>query len=456
MNERIPPHSLEAEEALLGAALCDAEIMDAVVTLLQPADFYAHVHESIFEAMIALHKKNQRTDRISVAERLKTMHRLEDVGGMAYLSHLMDTVQTVESAVYYATIIAEKSKLREQIKLAASLLGRAYDEANDPDDLMREYVPKLEDVSLRGRQIQVCSIAELNEILDQELGQIYPTPYPALNRRMGGLRKRNLVTLSAANRIGKTAFVLGMADFYARHYGPVAIFTLEMEQDELHGRLISMYSGVPLLRKLQGPLSESDQELWDRAALALEDVPLRYISPSKGRMWLRDVAVMTRRMQREYPDLFGIVVDHVRELGDVRRRGKRSEHEALEDVYHGLRELAREQNICSMAVVHQNRDAGDKRPTLYDQKGGGNPEEIADVALLLHRPKVDGTKNETRKAEVIIAKARNARAGPCEFEFIGARGLWIDASIGRPWWEPPPPVQPDLLAEAESAFGVQA
>lgn len=441
--------------ALLGAGLLDEAILDEIAGLVVPADFYAHVHERIYGVMHELHRRGIRADKIAVAGKLREQRRLEETGGLPYLNELMDSVQTLSSARYYAQIVVEKSKLRKTAMLAAQLEAAAFDESRDPDETIKAFVERLEVVAAHGADLDGCTMADFED-LDQELGPTYTTPFPTLDNRIGGFRRGTLVCVSAANRMGKSGFASMLADHGARVHGPVGLFSLEMEPAETFARLVAMYSGLSLRKRAlaaggRARITEDEEEAWVRAQMDLERVPLTLFG-GQPRLSLADVRLRTRRLYRKMGGLYAIVVDHVRELSDVRKRGKRSEHEALEDVYHGLRELAREQQIVVIAVNHQNRDAGDKKPTLYDQKGGGNPEEIADTVILLHRPKVESVGADSKQAEILAAKARNAIHDAVPATFEGARHLFIDKAVGRAWWEPPPPEQEDLLEHLEGVF----
>lgn len=437
--DKLPPQNLEAEMAVLGASMVDAEILETVVPMLRVEDFYAPVHGAIFAAIKTLYDAGRKCDRISLAETLGR-ERLEQVGGFAYLGSLMDTVQSAQSAEYYARIVQEKSTLRSLIHTGDALMRDAFEQVSDPTELAQRYASRIEAALTASTSLDPVGGGYIRDMLDERDHRVYKLPWEDLNK-LCTIVPGDLIGISAAARVGKSGFVQGLVDWFARQYGDVAVFPLEIGERLSFLRHVAMYAGISVKRRLEQSLSDYAWKRWFEFEDEIARLPIHYF-PNPDLLSIRDIRLRCRRLARQRK-LHAIFVDHAREIRDfVLPDARVGSHERLYGIYAGLRQLARELDVPVFVVTHQNRDAKDGKPSIWNQKDGGNIEDVAATVLLLHRPHIDGDSDARREATVTVGKSRSGDAGEVAFEYVGWRHLWTPTSLeGRGWWEAPPPEQ---------------
>lgn len=428
MTDRIPPQAIESEEALLGAVLCDPEVMATIGEYVSAADFYAHVHEDIFASMTAMYERGERIDKISLYGELQKRQAAERVGGIAYLSRLMDTVQTSQSAVFHAKLVREKSVLRGLITAGNRIAAIGFDGEDDASDAVREADATLRAVTERGVSApdgeSVDDVARrlLRQMQSPSDRRVIRSPWPELNSMTGGFFDGEVVTWAARPKIGKSAAVAQVADYVATHFGTVLYFALEMGKDETVRRLLSMYSGISTTRQRKAELRDHD---WDRFSSATDILVSRPITVYGRPKSVLDIRNAVRRANQN-GDVRMVVIDHAGFL-DFPQRGKASKHELLDAAYQQLSSLAIQENFSLHLVQHVNRQGYDA-PTLRDIRDGGNLEGISHVVIFPHRDNPLGSPEEQRIGKFIVAANRSGEEGILPMRFEKLRHVWLEES----------------------------
>lgn len=426
--DRIPPQNLESEMALLGAALCDPDIMPAVCEHVTAADFYAHVHEEIFAAMLTLYERGERFDKIALAEEIQCDGGLERVGGLPYLSRLMDTVQTTQSAVYHAKLIREKAVLRGLIHAGAKIQQLGYEGEDDAADAIAQADSSLRAVTERGTKasdvesVSAVALRLYRQMTADVKRRAIRSPWPALNEMTGGFFDGEIVTWAARPKVGKSAAVAQVADYVAQHFGEVLYFALEMGKDETVRRFISMYCGLNTTHQRKGDLAPAE---WDRFGDATHILTRRPISVFGRPKTVLDIRNAVRRANQN-GEVRMVVIDHAGVL-ELKGGGRQSKHELLDEAYKQLSNLAIEEQFSLHLVQHVNR-AGYDEPTLRDIRDGGNLEGISHVVIFPHRENQLGSPEEQKIGKFIVAANRSGDEGILPMRFEKSRHVWLEQS----------------------------
>lgn len=465
--DRIPPHNLEAEMALLGAILVDPDLFEVAGEHVRPADFYAHVHETIFQAIADLRAARRPIDKISLAEQLRLRNDLENVGGLAYLSSLMDTVQTATSAEYYAKIIAEKAGLRRIIHVGVETTARGYEEEEvGPLAVANAMIGKLEAAvaaSVPGRPLLGPGIAaEVHAHWTSDRRPRRLTPWAPMNRGMKGFGNQ-LSIWAGYPKQGKSTAVINLAEFDARHYGKdgvVALWPLEMGRVETTYKLLSMYTGIPSVRIQERDLDDHEFALVRGAMRMVDQLPLAMFD-QRPMLDMGALRMHLRKLKRDR-GLVSAYVDHVGWLREVRdaaaKNGASGVHSAQERIFIEAAELAGELEISLHLVMHLKRPkdmAGDDnypKPSMFDLRGGGNPEGHAHNVILVWRP---DPKNQPNVGAFIVELARGGGEGTNFLEYKGEQSVWLDgydtSGDGGRWFPMAEPIQGAAIALPYSA-----
>jgi replicative DNA helicase len=438
MNDNIPPdenlastappvlYSREAEEAVIGSVLINPEAYYDVAPFLKADDFYIHRHQWIWDAFVRLHERRIPVDHLTVSEELNQMGQLAEVGGPAYLTALINNVPTSLHAEAYGRLVEENAIRRKMLTAANDIAKLAYQESVGVDDVMDGAEKAIFGVSERRmtRDLQPIQqvLSEYYDRIDQLASRgedIYgvPTGFLDLDRLLMGLQPSDFIIVAGRPGMGKTAFMLSAAKNAAQtHKKHVALFSLEMSNEQLVQRLISQETGIDSQRLRTGKLSEEEWPLFTHAIEVLSDT----------RVFLDDTPALTplqlrtksRRLHLEF-GLDLIVVDYLQLMAS----GTRSENRVQEVSYisRNLKVLARELNVPVLAAAQLSRaveQRADKEPQLSDLRESGSLEQDADIVMFIHRPEV--YEKDTLKqniAQIKIAKHRNGPVGMVELIF---------------------------------------
>ncbi|HJS29922.1 MAG TPA: replicative DNA helicase [Anaerolineales bacterium] len=423
---QIVPHSRESEEAILGAVLINPEAYYDVAQFLQADDFYIHRHRWIWDTFTRLHEKRSPIDFLTVSEELDSLDQLKEIGGPAYLTTLINSVPSSLHAEAYGRLVEESAIRRRMLAAANQIAKLAYDEERPVNTVLDSAEQSVFAISERRltRDLQPIKqvLSEYYDRVDQLARQgegIYgvPTGFIDLDRLLGGMQGSDLLIIAGRPGMGKTGFLLSAAKNAAQTYKKnVAIFSLEMSNDQLVQRLIAQETGIDSQRLRTGRLSESEWPLFTHAIEVLSDTNIFLDdTPAISPIQLR---TKCRRLHLEF-QLDLVLVDYLQLMsGDVRSENRVQE---VSYISRNLKVLARELGIPVLAAAQLSRaveQRADRRPVLSDLRESGSLEQDSDVVMFIYRP--DQYEQDSIKenlAEIMIAKHRNGPVGSIELVF---------------------------------------
>ncbi len=420
---RIPPHSLEAEQSVLGAMIIDKEAIYVAVEWLYPEDFYKEANKEIFEAILSLFNRNEPVDIITLSEELKKRGTLENVGGVSYLTDLSGGVATTSNIKYYCEIVKEKSTLRRLIKTCDEIIVKSYENSHDVNSIIEEAEKGIFDIT-QGRQKQnfhpiknvlLESFSKIEELAARQ-GELtgLTTGFIDIDNRLSGLQKSDLILLAARPSMGKTALGINIATNAAIKGGAsVAIFSLEMSKEQLVQRMISSVAHVDLQKIISGRLNEDE---WIKIIDSMGPLSQAkvFIDDTAG-ISLMEMKAKCRRLKME-KGLDLVLIDYLQLMQlDGSYESRQQEISAIS---RGLKGLAKEMDCPVLALSQLSRAPelrSDHRPILSDLRESGAIEQDADVVMFLYRDEYYHEDSDKKNiGEVIIAKHRNGPTGTVE------------------------------------------
>jgi replicative DNA helicase len=434
---KIPPHSLEAEESLLGSLLIDKDAIIKVADNIMPSDFYKEANRLIFETIKELYGNQEPIDIITLSNRLEEKKQLTEVGGRTYLAQLSNAVATSGNIVNYANIIQRKATLRRLQQAAAEISSLSFNEEREIDEILDETEKKVFGVS---RKYLKNAFLPLDTLLNAAFDRIddlhkysgklrgLSTGFPDLDNLLAGLQKSDLIILAARPSVGKTSLALDIARQAAiKSKEGVGIFSLEMSKEQLVDRMLCAQANVSLWKMRTGNLSDKEEDN-DFARIGeamgkLAEAPI-YIDDS-GTLSIMEIRAKARRLQME-KGLGLIVIDY---LQLMEGRGKYGDNRVQEiaEISRGLKSIARELNIPILALAQLSRAVELTHPAipkLSHLRDSGSIEQDADVVMFIYRKAADRGYNpndlpldERYKAEIHIAKHRNGPTGKIDLFF---------------------------------------
>jgi replicative DNA helicase len=437
--DRLPPHNIEAEQSVIGSLLIDRDAIIRVAAMLKADDFYHGANGTIYQAILDLYNRREPTDFVTLTDELQRRERLDQVGGVAYLSSLLNAVPTAVHIEYYGKIVERTATLRRLIDAGAQIVSIGYRDGIDVEDALDASERAIFDVSQRRTTRDFQSIADVLErffdqidYMQQNRGALVgvPTGYSDLDKLTGGLQKSDLVIIAARPSIGKTAFALGMAYGAAVLHGKtVGIFSLEMSAEQLVQRLLSTETGVDSHRLRLGQIDDHEWDRISRAFGRLAEAQI-YIDDSAG-LSVMELRSKTRRLQAER-GLDMLVIDYLQLM-----QGRRSENRVQEisEISRGLKGIARELNVPVIALSQLSRAVetrADHHPLLSDLRESGSIEQDADVVMFIYREEVYDENTENKGiAEISVAKHRNGPVGKVNLRFFQKTARFADLELYR-------------------------
>jgi replicative DNA helicase len=424
---RVPPHNLEAETSVLGAILLNNDVLARIVDALDREDFYRTGHRLLYETMLNLSEKGSAIDLVTVTEALRQKGLLEKAGGAAYLSSLTSQVPSAENAEHYARIVREKSILRKLIWISTEIASEGY----DADSEVGEYLDKAEkaifEITARNmrrpfsvvKDILRDTFARIEELYERkDLVTGVPSGYHDLDQLTAGLQPSDLIIVAGRPGMGKTSFVLNIAQYAAIEGGvPVAFFSLEMSKEQLVMRLLCSEARVDSHRLRRGMLRDSDWPKLTRAAGAPAEAPI-YIDDTAAISTL-EVRAKARRLKSE-ANVGLIIVDY---LQLMRAKGSYDVREQeISEISRSLKALAKELHVPVIALSQLNRGVesrSDKRPMISDLRESGAIEQDADVIMFIYRDEIYNKESPDKGiAEIIVGKQRNGPTDTVKLAFL--------------------------------------
>ena len=429
MPESALPQSLEAERAVLGGLMLDPDQVLIVAERLAPEDFYRDVHGQLFQVMVDMAKENEPTETAAVVEKVASKGMADATGGLDYVQRLADNVPSTKNLEYYAEIVRQRSVSRRLILSVEEIAGRARSGELDLSELLDFAESSVFSVTQEGTALDW---EQLSQVVDRAFLDIQaraergadvagvPTGFADLDSLLAGLHPTDLIILAARPGMGKTALALNIAANAASTGAGVGLFSLEMSRAQLATRMLCSQARVDSNKVRTGALNkERDWPRLTDAAETLYRLPL-FIDDSPG-LSITQVRSKARRLKTLNPNLAVIMVDYIGLMvGDPRVSRERQVAMASQ----GLKALAKELNVCVIALSQLNRGVeqrDNKRPRLSDLRESGSLEQDADVIMFIYRDEYYNKENspEPGVAEVIVEKQRNGATGKAKLAFQG-------------------------------------
>lgn len=426
--QRIPPNSMEAEQSVLGAMLLDKEAVSVATEFVSGEDFYREAHKEIFEAIVELFDKGQPVDLITLPEKLKVRNTLDAVGGITYLTNLMNVVPSTHNVSYYAKIIEEKALLRKLIKASNEIMSKSYDATEEVGNVLDMAEKSVFDISLnRSNQgfVHIKNILNSNFDKIEELylnkGRItgVSTGFNDLDEMLSGLQKADLVLVAARPSMGKTSFILNMVQQGGiRDKVTTAIFSLEMSREQLTQRLLCAEALIDSHRLRTGDITEDEWIKLARSMGPLSEAPI-YIDDTPS-ISITEMRAKCRKLKIEH-NLGLILIDYLQLMTGSGKYDSRQQE--ISDISRSLKGLAKELGVPVVACAQLSRAPemrADHRPIMSDLRESGAIEQDADVIMFLYRDEYYHPDTEKKNiGEVIISKQRNGPTGTVELVWLG-------------------------------------
>ncbi|MEX0689898.1 MAG: replicative DNA helicase [Candidatus Paceibacterota bacterium] len=442
-KKRMPPQDLESEVSVLGSLMIDKDSIAKVANILTDEDFYHPAHQKIYKTVIDLFQKSKPIDLLTVSSRLKEKKIFKEVGGMDYLTELMNQVPTSAHVEHYANTVREK-RVRRDLMNASSLISEQAVDQEDFDDLLDEVEKRIFKISQKSRTQKFVHIKEGLPLAYERFEKLHqgegdgkirgvPTGFEHLDAKLAGLQKSDFVILGARPSYGKTALALDIARNASLKGHKVGIFSLEMSSEQIIDRVIASQSQIPLWRLRTGKIQDDTEfaliqqslDELSEISMFIEDTP----SPD-----ILHVRSMARKLQIEH-GLDLLIIDYIQLIRP--RNSFNSTVQEVTEISRGLKSLARELNVPVLALSQLSR-AVDQRevkiPRLSDLRESGSLEQDADVVMFLYRKdrdKLDVLEEDKGKVEVIIAKHRNGPIGSVPLHFDEEKVTFRSVDIRR-------------------------
>ena len=428
--EKIPPHNIEAEEAVIGSLLIDHEGIIKIADKLKPEDFYKEANNKIYEIILGLFSKHEPIDILSLSNKLEEKSLLDKVGGRSYLVNLANKVPSATNIENYANIVQKKATLRRLINVAGSILELGYDEDKNVEELLDRAEQGLFSVSqqhLKQNFVHVKNVLSgafdrIDEIhQDGDALRGLTSGFIDIDNLLGGFQKSDLVILAARPSMGKTTFAMNLAENAAMTSDkPALIFSLEMPSEQIMMRMLASLGRIDQTKIRTGQLEDED---WARLSSTMG------LLIEKGKMYIDDAAGLTptevrsraRRVARDNGGISLIMVDYLQ----LMRAPQFADNRTLEiaEISRSLKALAKELEVPVIALSQLNRSLeqrADKRPVNSDLRESGSIEQDADLIMFIYRDEVYHDDSEFKgMAEIIIGKQRNGPIGRVPLTFQG-------------------------------------
>ncbi len=428
---KVPPHSIDAEQSVLGALMLDNATWDQVADLLTESDFYRQSHRVIFRAVEAMADAGDPLDVVTLSEWLEQHAVLDSAGGLAYLGELAQNTPSAANVKAYASIVRERAVLRQLIQVGAAIADTAYNPEGRATHELLDHAEKLvfeiaeKGARTRGgftpiKELLVEAVDRIDTLFQQDSAITgVATGFSDLDELTSGLQRSDLVIVAGRPSMGKTSFAMNMAEHAAiRDKIPVAVFSMEMPGEQLAMRLMSSLGRIDQHKVRTGKLSDDDWPRLTSAVGLLAEAPV-FIDDTPA-LTPTELRARARRLKREH-DLGLIVIDYL-QLMQVTGGGENRTTE-ISEISRGLKALAKELNVPVIALSQLNRSLEqrpNKRPVMSDLRESGAIEQDADVIVFIYRDEVYNEESPDKgTAEIIVAKQRNGPIGTVRLTFLG-------------------------------------
>lgn len=427
-----PPHSLEAEQSLLGGLMLNNDVWFNIAEQVSESDFYRPEHATMFSAVRTLSEDNQPCDILTVAECLRQLDQLDEVGGLPYLGLLTDNTPSTANLMAYAEIIRERSIQRQLMRVGNDIVSSVFNpEGRDSNALLdnaERLVFEIAEQGARGRgefrNIKDVLAETINRIDDLFIRQGtvtgVATGFTDFDEKTSGLQRSDLVIVAGRPSMGKTAFSVNIAEYVAlNNHLPVAIFSMEMPSEQIAMRLISSLARINQQNVRTGRLNDDDWPKITSAISLLSEAPL-FIDDTPA-LTPTEVRARTRRLTREHGQLGLVLIDYLQLMQVMGSKENRATE--VSEISRSLKALAKELNVPVLALSQLNRSLEqrpNKRPVMSDLRESGSIEQDADMIVFIYRDEVYNEDSADKGvAEIIIGKQRNGPIGTVRLTFLG-------------------------------------
>jgi replicative DNA helicase len=426
--EKVPPQNIEAEMAVLGSMLLNETAIHEVIEIIDESHFYKEGHRKIFASIINLYNQNKPVDIITLTDELKRLNALDEVGGVSYLTALVNAVPTSANVRNYARIVKEKSVLRLLIHRATQIIAESYNEESNVDELLDRAEKTIFEIADKKVEGNFLSIKELVTDAVERIDKLYqnksqvtglPSGFIDFDRKTAGFQPSDLIIIAGRPSMGKSAFALCIAN----HIGvvekiPLAFFSLEMSKEQLVQRLLCLHARVDAHSVRTGFLSASDWPKITAAAGKLSESAI-FIDDTPA-ISVLELRAKARRLKSQH-NIQLIIVDYLQLMRGI-NIAHESRQQEISEISRSLKALARELNIPVIAISQLSRAVESRqgnRPQLSDLRESGAIEQDADLVAFLFREEYYNPTEENRGlADVIIAKQRNGPIGTVRLTFL--------------------------------------
>ncbi len=435
---KVPPHDIEAEQAVLGSMLLDKDAVISGLEILKEDDFYREDNKAIFSAISSLYLKSQPVDLITVKKELTEDGNFERIGGIEYLASLPGKVPTTANVDKYIKIVEEQSLRRKLIQTSNELISLGYDDTEETEriiDLAEKRVMDLtQDTSNKSyssiKDVLVSALDELEKLYNQK-GRIsgITTGFIGIDKMTSGLHNSDLLILAARPAMGKSAFAVNIATNAAKSGVPVIIFNLEMSKEQVVNRILASEALIDNNKLRTGQLDDSD---WMKVASAsgiLSDTPI-YIDDTPG-ISIMEIRTKCRKLKME-KNIGLVVIDYLQLITASGKKNSSREQE-ISEISRSLKILAKELDVPVIALSQLSRSAekrqDEKRPMLSDLRESGAIEQDADIVMFIYRDDYYNKESESQNiAEIIFAKHRGGSTGTVKLKWLGNYTKFLDCA----------------------------
>ncbi len=433
---KVPPHSIEAEQSILGGLLIDNKAIDRIAGQVSASDFYRNDHRIIFTHISKLIDNNDPADIVTVAESLEQNAELTKVGGVAYLGLVADNTPTASNISGYAKIVRERSIMRNLVEVGSDIVESAFSpQGKDAQQLLDESESKIFQIADAGasEKLGFIDIKELLPKAAQRIDDLYqlddpngvtgvPSGYADLDQKTAGLQPGDLIIIAGRPSMGKTSLALNIAEHVGMEAGlPVAIFSMEMGAAQLTMRLLGSVGKLDQHKMRIGQLEDEDWPKLTNALGALNEAPIFIDEGSALNSY--EVRARARRLHRQQGKLGLIVIDYIQLMSAANEQSTENRATEVSEISRSLKALAKELNVPVVALSQLNRSVEsrpDKRPMMSDLRESGAIEQDADVIMFIYRDEVYNPETaEKGVAEIILSKQRNGPTGTVKLTFLG-------------------------------------
>ena len=433
---KVPPHSVEAEQSILGGLLIDNKAIDRIAGQVSASDFYRNDHRIIFTHISKLIDNNDPADIVTVAESLEQNAELTKVGGVAYLGLVADNTPTASNISGYAKIVRERSIMRNLVEVGSDIVESAFSpQGKDAQQLLDESESKIFQIADAGasEKLGFIDIKELLPKAAQRIDDLYqlddpngvtgvPSGYADLDQKTAGLQPGDLIIIAGRPSMGKTSLALNIAEHVGMEAGlPVAIFSMEMGAAQLTMRLLGSVGKLDQHKMRIGQLEDEDWPKLTNALGALNEAPIFIDEGSALNSY--EVRARARRLHRQQGKLGLIVIDYIQLMSAANEQSTENRATEVSEISRSLKALAKELNVPVVALSQLNRSVEsrpDKRPMMSDLRESGAIEQDADVIMFIYRDEVYNPETaEKGVAEIILSKQRNGPTGTVKLTFLG-------------------------------------